>query len=112
MKFFFAAFFIFWSGFFSPATARDKINGWKNASTNPDEISATKKTTLFFYPAISFLKYKAQPGLMEITFPYARLDTSNGGQIAERFEFSKTNLVGNYGLSFPIAGLELKRGNF
>jgi hypothetical protein len=67
-----------------------------------------KKSHLVFYTGSSFLKYRSQSGLLEISFPYSRLDTATGGQIADQFIFSQNNLVGKHDFIFPIIGMELK----
>jgi len=103
MKFSLTAFLFFCSGFFLSVVAQEKNHGGNDVE---------KKLHLKFYPGISFLKYHRQPGLLELTFPYSRLDTSNGGQIAEVFEYSRNDLPGNHTFLFPIVGLEISRGNF
>jgi len=113
IKFLIATFLFFCSGFFLAARDgnfyRTKFNYEKQNSSS--EIPRDKNLHLVFYQGISFLKYHAQPGVLEITFPYSRLDTNTGGQIPEVFEYSKSGLTGNHGFSVPIVGFELKKGN-
>ena len=64
------------------------------------------------YCGTSFLEYRPQPGLLELSFPYSRLDTSSGGQIPETFSFSKKGLPGKNDFTFPILGGEISNRNF
>lgn len=74
--------------------------------------SSGQKFHFTFYTGASFVNYKNQKGLLELSFPYSMLDTTTGGQIAEVFSFSKNNLPGNSDFVLPIIGGDFSCRNF
>lgn len=109
MRYFITTFFLLSVGFVLTANARDGNFYWGKSGdpTSDKYVPPEKKVRLKFYTGVSFLKYQSHPGLLQIDFPYSRLDTATGAQIPEAFSFAKTSLTHNHAFSFPVVGLEM-----